>query len=315
MTDSDKENRELKTLGRVFDIKRGATGDGPGLRTLVFLKGCPLRCRWCANPESQSVKPQVMYYPKLCVDCGKCVAACPTHAIRSDERFGLVTDEAACTACGLCEEACLYGARKLMGREMSVSDVMETVRRDKAHYINSGGGVTVSGGEPLMQPDFILALLKACKQDGIHTAMETCGYASWESLAAVLPYLDLIFYDLKIVDAKDHKEATGRDNARILENLKKLNMAYGGEIIVRIPYIPGYNDDIKTQEGIYRYVGCLKRVNRIEIMPYHRLGESKYTGLGREYALSGVPQVKKQDITHLIQLGEQCGVPVQIDSR
>lgn len=314
MKDSIKNNG-LSITGRVFDIKRGATGDGPGLRTLVFLKGCPLRCRWCANPESQSVKPQIMYYPKLCAGCGKCEAVCPTRAIRSHDLFGLITDTDACTACGQCEEACLYGARKLMGREMSVSDVMEIIRRDKAHYKNSGGGVTLSGGEPLMQPDFALSLLNACKTEGIHTAMETCGYAPWESLSALLPYLDLVFYDVKLLDPLKHEAATGHDNALILENLKELNRAYGGEIIVRIPYIPGYNDDNKTQEEMYRFVGSLKRVNRIEVMPYHRLGEGKYTGLGREYELAGVAQVKKQDLSHLVYLGERCGVTVQIDSK
>ncbi len=314
MTDSGRKSK-LNIMGRVFDIKRGATGDGPGLRTLVFLKGCPLRCRWCANPESQSVNPQIMYYPKLCVNCGKCIDACPLHAIRSDERFELITDEDTCTACGLCEQVCLYGARKLMGREMSVCKVMEIIRRDKSYYDNSGGGVTVSGGEPLMQPDYALALLKACKAEGIHTAMETCGHGLWESLSALLPYLDLVFYDLKLLDPLKHKAATGQDNALILENLKKLNQEYEGEIIVRIPYIPGYNDDFKTQEDMYRYVGRLKKVKRIEIMPYHRLGEGKYTGLGREYVLSGVPQIKKQDLSHLIDLGERCSVTVQIDSK
>lgn len=191
---------------------------------------------------------------------------------------------------------------------------MRIIRRDKSYYAHSGGGVTVSGGEPLMQPDFTRVLLKACRGEHIHTAIETCGYAPWGALSALLPYTDLIFYDLKQMDAEKHLACTGRDNALILANLEKLDGRFTGEIIVRIPFVPGYNDDMETQEAIYRHVARLKRVARIEIMPYHRLGEGKYTGLGRAYDLKGVAPVKKQDLSYLTELGEKCGVRVRIDA-
>jgi pyruvate formate lyase activating enzyme len=301
--------------GTVFDFKRFATGDGPGIRGLVFLKGCPLRCAWCANPESQALEPEIMYHRTLCVGCRRCVDACPAGAIRPDDNYGLVTDPELCTACGRCVEACLYAAREPVGKQTSVKELMRIVRRDRRYYDNSGGGVTLTGGEPLYQCAFVKELLKACKAEGIHTAIETCGFAPWDCVASVLPYLDLLFYDIKHIDSDRHRELTGRTNELILSNLSKVARTFAhGEIIVRTPYVPGYNTLEDAQSRTFEFVGRLPNVRRIEVMPYHRLGTSKYRGLGRDYSLRDLDPVHRNELEHLKKLGEELGVVVQIDS-
>ncbi len=302
------------STGLIFDIERYATQDGPGIRTVVFFKGCPLRCQWCANPESQAKKPQLMFYQNRCRGCGRCLAGCPQKAIRLDPEFGLAIDTDKCTACGKCVESCYYDARKLMGTSITVDEVMEVVLRDSMFYKESGGGVTLSGGEPLLQPEFARALLERCKEHGLHTAIETCGCTTWENIESVLPYLDLVFFDIKHSNPVSHRKFTGVSNDKIIFNLQRLAGTFK-PIIVRIPLIPGCNDSPAEQRNIYELVGKLPNVQRIEILPYHRLGMTKYQGLERKYQLAGVKPVEKSSLTYLTELGREYGVTVQIGSQ
>ncbi|MGE4564382.1 MAG: glycyl-radical enzyme activating protein [Victivallaceae bacterium] len=262
--------------GMIFDIRKFSINDGPGIRTTVFLKGCPLRCWWCHNPESQRLEPELSLLPEKCVGCGFCARACPNGCFVSG-----AFDRTRCTSCGKCTAECHAGARELIGRPVSVEEVLAEVGKDRIFYETSGGGVTVSGGEPLFQPDFTAALLRGAKKEGFHTCLDTCGYAAWGKIEALLSDVDLLLYDLKETDPARHLEYTGVPLAPILDNLERIDDA-GKELILRCPLVPGLNVRDNHADGIAAVAGKLGHLREINLMPYHPLGESKLIQIGRE---------------------------------
>ncbi len=262
----------------IFDIARFALHDGPGIRTVVFLKGCPLRCLWCHNPESQRPEPELFFTPEKCLGCGGCAAVCPRHC----HRFGAAghgLERGNCLHCGKCAAACIPGALAMVGRRWTADEVLAEVLKDRDFYRNSGGGLTLSGGEPLAQPEFLRELLPKAKAAGLQISLETCGYAPWELLRELLPEIDLFLYDLKATDPEKHRRFTGVDNARILENLRQLDAA-GGRIILRCPLIPGVNDDPAHLDALAALAERLRNLQEIQLQPYHPLGVDKCARLG-----------------------------------
>lgn len=300
------------TKGLVFDIERFATEDGPGIRTVVFLKGCQLRCLWCANPESQRMSPEMMLIPSSCRMCGACMQACKNNAILPDKEYGLVIDESQCTCCGDCVEACVYDARHITGRWYSVTELMESLLRDKAYYDQSGGGVTFSGGEPLLQADFIREAATSLQEMNIPILVETCGAVPWKSFETTIPLINIIYFDIKHMNSDIHKKLTGSGNENIFCNLKKLDEVFNGSLCVRYPYIPGYNDDETDIKEFLKFCETLRHVEKVVFLPYHRLGVSKYRGLGRSYMLENIITLKKSDLSQLIDLGEKYDLNIEI---
>ena len=264
--------------GLVFDIQRYSIHDGPGIRTTVFLKGCPLRCYWCQNPESQSAKPEIFFDRSRCSGCGECLRVCPEGAgSLSNGRVRL--DREICRGCGKCIDVCPQETRKLVGRSMTVDEVMGPILKDVKFYENSGGGVTLSGGEPTAQLHFSLALLRRCKELGLHTALETCGYVSRTNLEKLLEYTDFFLYDIKHLHGGKYLEGTGENNVRILENARRI--AQVRPMIVRVPLIPDFNDSPEEIRAIARFVKKELGSIKVELLPYNRLGEGKYERLDR----------------------------------
>jgi len=273
--------------GSIFHIQRFSVNDGPGIRTTVFLKGCPMRCPWCHNPESILPGKQLLLREDRCIRCGDCSRACPNGAISNVEGI-LVTDRDRCRVCGTCLESCFAEAREIVGRETTVDEVLLEAEKDRVFYDQSGGGVTFSGGEPLFQHEFLLALLQAARQKEIHTAVDTTGYTSPEILEGISPFVDLFLYDLKTLDDERHREYTGVSNRLILENLGRL-IRRGNHVIARVPLLPGVNDDETSIRDIGRFVKNLGAVSEIHLLPYHTTGSEKYRRLGMKYGFSGVP--------------------------
>jgi pyruvate formate lyase activating enzyme len=265
----------------VFEIKRFAVHDGDGIRTTAFLKGCPLSCLWCHNPEGLAHKPQLAFYEAKCVECGACAAVCPTGAHEMNEGKHLFHREK-CIACGTCAAECLGNALTLYGKDYTVEELLPLLLEDKDFYDNSGGGVTLSGGECLLQADFCAALLKALKENGVSTAVDTCGLVQRESLDKVIPYTDVFLYDLKAVDSDVHKACTGVDNRLILDNLRYLDEK-GCKIEIRIPYVPDYNDGEKGK--MLSLLSGLKNLVRVRVLPYHKYAGGKYAALGMNSTL------------------------------
>jgi pyruvate formate lyase activating enzyme len=294
-TESKSAEAVPGVLGRVFDIQRFSLHDGPGIRTTVFLKGCPLRCLWCHNPEGMSASQAVSFLPEKCVACGECVRACPNGAHRlevSEPQGSKVThvyDREVCARCGRCTETCDTGTLEFVGRPMSVEEVMKEVNQDRTFYMPSGGGMTISGGEPLAQIDFTVALLRAAREQGIHRCVETAGFASWERFRPLVPLVNLFLFDCKETDAQRHAEFTGQTNRIIIENLRALHEA-GAKVELQCPLVPGINDREDHLAGIAALAQSLPNLAGVRLLPYHPLGRSKLHRLG----LSPAPNLPHQ---------------------
>ncbi len=300
-----------KTTGQVFNIQRYSIHDGAGIRTLVFLKGCPLRCLWCCNPESQKPGPEIGLIASHCAGVeacgGPCLAACPASALGVNAEGKAVIDRQRCDNCGRCAGACPKGALKLVGREMKVEEVMAEVEKDRAFYRRSGGGMTVGGGEPLAQPEFAAGLLEAAQNAYLHTALETCGHAPWGHFEAVLRHVDLLQFDLKHIDPLEHRHLTGQSNELILSNLERvLSVKVPRDVIVRFPVVPGYTDTGDIRE-MARYMARLGFV-QMELIPYHRLGVSKYAQYGMVYSLAECDPPSQGMMDRLKEVVENMGL-------
>lgn len=296
-----------KTL-LVTEIERSAIHDGPGLRTVVFLQGCPLRCWWCCNPETQSLRPVLLHDPKRCVGCGGCVPACPRGAIALREGAPQ-TDRALCQGCGCCAQVCPVGANSLSSRAMTPQEILNVVRRDSAYYAATGGGLTLSGGEPLLQPA-ATALLSITKAAGISTFVETTACLPWQRLAEAAPFVDGFFVDYKHPDADALYQATGAQLALVEENLRRLT-ASGAQVTLRTPVIPGFNDSETALRGCFAFARALGRKEYV-LLPYHSLGAGKYKKLGRTPPMADVPAMKPEELTGFVELGAAYGLRIQI---
>lgn len=269
--------------GMIFNIQRFSVNDGPGIRTTVFLKGCPLHCRWCHNPESISPRKELMLRQDRCVRCGDCRTLCRNGAI-GDVNGEFVTSREVCLQCGECVELCYSGARELVGKEMTVAQVLLEIERDRVFFDQSGGGASFSGGEPLLQHEFLLLVLEECRRKGIHTVVDTAGFVSPTILERVSRLVDLFLYDVKTLDDAKHRDYTGVSNRIILENLGCLSR-WGKNVIVRVPVIPGVNDDLDEIRKLGLFIASLGNVHEIQVLPYHRTGVEKYQRLGNDYQM------------------------------
>lgn len=271
--------------GIITHIQRYSIHDGPGIRTIVFFKGCPLSCLWCCNPEAQSFHLELEFISSLCQQCGRCLEVCPENAVNEDLNCNekKKINRVKCTLCMKCVEACPSGALKTVGEIKSVEEIMEVVRKDAAFYRRSNGGITLSGGEPLSQAEFALQLLNKCHQENIHTAVETCGMVPRTILKNVIPFTNLFLFDIKHVNSQKHREYTGVDNRKILENLTWL-CAHHDSVILRLPMIPGLNMDNENVENLARLINELG-IREVNLMPFHQLGKDKYSHLGKPYHL------------------------------
>ena len=295
----------------ITNIQGFSIHDGPGIRTVVFFKGCPLRCHWCATPECLSAEPQIGYIKTLCTECGACFDACPHGAIRREEGVHRI-DYSLCDACGECVECCSYGALVRYGESRTVEDVWDAVRRDKMFYDSSGGGVTASGGEPLLKAAFVRRLFELCRREKIDTCVETCGFAAREAVLEVIPVTDHFLFDLKHMDPDLHAGYTGRPNDLILENARLL-LEKGADVLFRQPLIPGVNDTVENMDATAAFLSALGGKDAgLELMPYHRMGQSKYAALGMKYPMNETGPAEKEMVESVkrsyLQRGVRCTI-------
>lgn len=302
------------TSGTIFNIQRFSTEDGPGVRTTVFFKGCPLRCVWCSNPESQRSALQVGHRDSLCVGCGSCVEACPNGAVRVLKKgrgFQVKINRRKCTSCGKCVEACAYEAMRFYGRIMTVDEVFEEVKKDIGYYKESGGGVTASGGEALSQAEFVAEFFQRCRRLGIHTTLDTSGYGTKEACRLVCSEVDLVLFDIKIMDRNEHRRFTGRYNDVILRNLEWMVSA-GVCVRARVPVVPGITDSVENIAALAEYVAGLDADIPVDFLPYHRYGEGKYEMLDMKYKLGDIRPPSQEHLEKIIEIVKGYGVECSV---
>ena len=309
------DNNVIERKAFIFNKQKYNMYDGPGVRTLVFFKGCPLRCKWCSNPEGLERKYQIMFKPTTCVSCGSCVPVCPQkiHSISSSGEH-IIDRSIDCIGCGQCVEACIPDALKVAGEQVPISELLEYVAQDRAFYDQSGGGVTLGGGEVTSQPEAAINLLQACKQEGLHTAIETCGYTKMETILRFAEYVDLFLFDLKHIDPDRHFELTGVRNEMILENLEELIMKRN-HVKVRMPMLKGINDSEAEIRGVIEFLKPFrefKNFEGIDLLPYHKLGVNKYVQLGMDYPIEGDPSLDDADLDRIEGWIREYDFPVSV---
>ncbi len=287
----------------LFNIQKSSIHDGYGLRTLVFFKGCPLRCLWCANPESQSYQPELMESHSKCIGCGACEKVCPVHAIHPDKE-GFIVDRTQCTRCFTCAEHCFAGSKYVIGKDYTVPELLKEIEKDKIFYDIKGGGVTFSGGEPLTQPEYLAEITEACQRKGIHVMLESCAVGDYEKFKSALPYIDGMFTDIKHIDPEKHKELTGSTNELILSNIQKIS-AFGIPITIRTPIVPSLNDTEENIRGIAAFIKMLPTVKDYELLFYHNFGVNKYKALSRPYTLGGLEPPADEQMKNLVKAANQ----------
>lgn len=308
----EQNNKEI--VGNIFDIQRFSIHDGPGIRTMIFMKGCPLNCLWCANPEGIRFERSLQYIKRTCTNCGRCFEICPNGAIeRTTDGFDWI--KANCKECFECVDACKTNSRKYCGKLYTVNEVLNIVEKDEIYYRKSGGGMTISGGEPLAQPEFVISLLREAHNNYIDNAIETCGYYKWEFLNVAMNYLNTIYIDIKHMDSNFHKNLTGKPNEIILENIKKASQRLklkNQQMIIRVPMIPGLNNSEENIEKTATFVRNLGNVEKMELLPYHRFGESKYdrTKWTGTYPLKGLDALNENDIQPLKEIVKSFGLKI-----
>ena len=309
------DNNVIERKAFIFNKQKYNMYDGPGVRTLVFFKGCPLRCKWCSNPEGLERKYQIMFKPTTCVSCGSCVPVCPQkiHSISSSGEH-IIDRSIDCIGCGQCVEVCIPDALKIAGEQVPISELLEYVEQDRAFYDQAGGGVTLGGGEVTSQPEAAINLLQACKQEGLHTAIETCGYTKKETILRFAEYVDLFLFDLKHIDPDRHFELTGVRNEMILENLEELIMKRN-HVKVRMPMLKGINDSEAEIRGVIEFLKPFrefKNFEGIDLLPYHKLGVNKYVQLGMDYPIEGDPSLDDADLDRIEGWIREYDFPVSV---